>query len=103
MAGGEERASLKWTSGSAPQRDSRSLMARLTAAVTSHRWKLRRLGVAASLLIICVSATIFLRTLIRIDLNKFKAAMAATGGGPISPPFAVSAGRYPAPTWLRGV
>ena len=36
-------------------------------------------GDVPSFLIIAVSTTIFLRTLIRIDVNKFKAAIAATG------------------------
>src|SRR5260370_40878303 len=102
MAQAQERPSSNWTSGSAPHPDSPSLMARLIAAVTSHRRTLRRLGVAASLLIICVSATIFLRTLIRIDLNKFKAAMAATGGDQIALAFAFTAVSYLALTGYDG-
>ena len=46
-----------------------------------------RLGLAFSLLIISVSTVIFIRTLIRIDPEKFKAAFAATGGDQIAMAF----------------
>jgi hypothetical protein len=69
-------------------------VARWSAAIRARRLLLRRLGFAFSLLIISVSAVIFIRTLVRIDPQKFKAAFAATGGDQIAMAFAFTAMSY---------
>jgi uncharacterized membrane protein YbhN (UPF0104 family) len=69
-------------------------LARWTAAIRARRPLLRRLGFAFSLLIISVSAIIFIRTLVRIDPRKFEAAFAGTGGDQIVMAFAFTALSY---------
>jgi uncharacterized membrane protein YbhN (UPF0104 family) len=76
---------------------------RLIALFRRNRQMLRRVGVAASLLIIVVSATIFVRTLLRIDVNKFSGALAATGGDQIALAFAFTALSYLALTGYDGL
>ena len=71
-----------------------SFVGRLVDAVSRRRLALRRLGIAASVLIIAISATIFLRTLVRIDPNKVKAAIAGTGSDQITLSFAFTALSY---------
>ncbi len=75
----ERRPASDRTSGGTPcPPDQDSLEARLIAAFGRHRLMLRRLGLTASALIIAVSLAIFLRSLLHIDVNKFRAAIAAT-------------------------
>src|SRR5208337_5138314 len=83
--------------------DPDSSVARLIAAVERRRRTLRRIGMTVSVLIIAVSLTIFLRTLLRIDLNKFKAAFAATDGDQITLAFAFTALSYLALTGYDGL
>ncbi len=83
--------------------DPPNFFARLLRLLRPHRQTLRRLGVGASFLIIAVSATIFVRTLSRIDINKFKAAIAATGGDQITLAFAFTALSYLALTGYDGL
>jgi hypothetical protein len=68
--------------------------ARWAAAIEARRPLLRRLGLAFSLLIISVSAFIFIRTLLRIDPKKFAAAFAATRGDQIALAFLFAALSY---------
>jgi glycosyltransferase 2 family protein len=102
----ERRPASNRTSGSAPRPpDPDRSVARLIAAVIRHRLTLRRIGLTASVLIIAVSLTIFVRTLLRIDVNKFKAAIAATGGDQITLAFAFTALSLgiKAPYWLTAL
>jgi glycosyltransferase 2 family protein len=96
----------------APNRPSRSAprppdppqtSTRMLVLYRRHRRTLRKVGIAASLLIIAVSLTIFARTLMRIDLNKFRAAIAATGGDQITLAFAFTALSYLALTGYDGL
>src|SRR6185312_4106439 len=72
-------------------------------AVKRHRAQLRRLGMAASAVIVTVSLAIFLRTLIRVDPAKFKAAIAGTGGDQVTLAFAFAALSYLALTGYDGL
>ncbi len=100
----ERRSASNWVPGSAPRPpDPPSFVARLIAALQRHRRPLRRLGVTASVLIIAVSLTIFVRTLLHIDVNKFKAAIASTGGDQISFAFAFTTLSYLALTGYDGL
>jgi hypothetical protein len=78
-------------------------LARWAAAIEARRPLLRRLGLAFSLLIISVSAVVFVRTLIRIDPQQFKAAFAATSGDQIATAFGLSALSYVALTGYDGL
>ena len=69
-------------------------LAHWMAVVQARRPLLRRLGLAFSLLIISVSAVIFIRTLLRIDPGKFGAAFAATRGDQIALAFAFTTLSY---------
>ena len=101
----ERRPASNWAPGSAspPPDPPQCSRAPASSFFGRHRRTLRRLGVAASLLIIAVSATIFVRTLLRIDVNKFKAAIAATGGDQITLAFAFTALSYLALTGYDGL
>ena len=100
----ERRPASNRTSGSTPRPpDPDSLVARLIAAVTRHRRTLRRLGLAASALIVAVCLAIFARTLLHIDVNRFKAAIAATGGDQIMLAFGFTALSYLALTGYDGL
>src|ERR1700712_2394660 len=57
--------------------------ARFLEAVQLRRVLLRRLGVAASVVIIGVSVFIFGRTLVKIDFAQFESAFRATGADQI--------------------
>ena len=76
---------------------------RLIEAMTRHRSALRRLGMAASVIIIAVSLTIFVHTLVRVDPNKFKAAIAGTSGDQFLLSFAFAAMSYLALTGYDGL
>ena len=67
---------------------------RLAEALERHRVLLRRLGVAASLVIVAVSLFFFVRVLVAIDLRQFEAAIAGTGGDQIASAFCLSALSY---------
>lgn len=100
----ERRPALNRTSGSAPRPpDSNALVERLVAAVERNRHMLRRLGLAASALIIAVSLTIFLRSVLHVDVNKFKAAIASTGGDQILLAFGFTTLSYLALTGYDGL
>jgi len=100
----ERRPASDWTPGGPPPpRNPPPPLMRLIGLFRRHRQTLRRAGVAASLLIIAVSATIFVRTLMRIDVNKFRGALAATGGDQVVLAFAFTALSYLALTGYDGL
>src|SRR5271166_820495 len=100
----ERRPASNWASGSESRPpDPPTVHARLPVLFRRYRRTIRRVGVAASVLIIAVSLTIFVRTLLRVDLNKFKAAIAATGGDQITLAFAFTALSYLALTGYDGL
>jgi len=100
----ERRPASNRTSGSAPRPpESETFLARLIAALARHRLSLRRLGLTASVLIVVVSLAIFARTLLHIDINKFRAAIAATGGDQIMFAFGFTALSYLALTGYDGL
>jgi uncharacterized membrane protein YbhN (UPF0104 family) len=100
----ERRPAANRASGGGPRLPNPPrLDARLVASLRRRRRTLRRLGVAASSLIIATSLTIFVRTLMRIDFVKFKAAFAATGGDQILMAFAFTALSYLALTGYDGL
>ncbi len=100
----ERRPASNWAPGSAPPPpEPPSFAARLVVGIQRHRKALRRLGLAASLLIIAISLTIFARTLMRIDPAKFRAAFAATGGDQILMAFGFTALSYLALTGYDGL
>jgi uncharacterized membrane protein YbhN (UPF0104 family) len=104
MAQVQERPATHRAGGSPPRPPRpEGNLARAIQFVGRRRTTLRRLGLAASTLIIAVSLTIFLRTLLRIDINKFKAAIAATGGDQITFAFAFTALSYLALTGYDGL
>ena len=105
MAQVQERrpASNRTPDNAPPPREQRSLADRLVVAVRRRRRTLRRLGLAASAVIITISLTIFLRTLLRIDPVRFKAAFAATGGDQILLAFGFTALSYLALTGYDGL
>jgi len=80
-----------------------SLASRLIRLVARHRRAIRRLGAAASLLIIAVSTALFVRALLRVDLNKFEAAFAATSANQIMLAFGFTALSYLALTGYDGL
>ncbi|MGO9422846.1 UPF0104 family protein [Roseiarcus sp.] len=100
----ERRPAENWAPESAPPSpEPPSLAVRLVAAFRRRRKTLRRLGLATSALIIAISLTIFARTLMRIDIVKFKAAFASTGGDQILLSFAFTALSYLALTGYDGL
>jgi uncharacterized membrane protein YbhN (UPF0104 family) len=99
----KRRPASNWAPIEAPPSPPPSSVGRLIDAVAGHRLALRRLGVAASIIIIAVSTTIFVRTLMRIDPGKVKAAIAATGGDQIALSFAFTALSYLALTGYDGL
>ena len=90
----KRRPASDWAPIEAPPPQPPSFIGRLVDAVSRRREALRRLGIAASVIIIAFAATIFLRTLIRIDPVKVKAAIAGTGGDQIALSFAFTALSY---------
>ncbi len=99
----KRRPALNWAPIEAPPPKPPTFVDRLIDAIRRHRSALRRLGVAASVIIIAVSLTIFLHTLVRIDPNKFKAAIAGTSGDQIMLSFAFTALSYLALTGYDGL
>src|SRR5271154_921050 len=92
-----------WEPVEAPPLRPPTFVDRLIGAIPRPRAAIRRLGVAASVIIIAVSLTIFVRTIVRIDPNKFKAAIAGTGGDQIALSFAFTALSYLALTGYDGL
>jgi uncharacterized membrane protein YbhN (UPF0104 family) len=80
-----------------------SFIASAIEIVARRRSALRRIGIAASLIIIAVSAAIFVRTLLRVDPNKFRAAIAATSSDQITLSFMFTALSYLALTGYDGL
>ena len=79
----------------APDEDaSQKSLARLVEAVRTHRIWLRRLGVAASLIIVSVSIIIFGRTLVKIDFAQFESAFRATSANQIFLAFGLASTSY---------
>jgi hypothetical protein len=72
-------------------------------AIARHRSALRRLGLAASLVIIAGALTIFVHTIARVDPNKFKAAIAGTSGEQFMLSFAFTGLSYLALTGYDGL
>ena len=93
----KRRPASNWAPIEAQPPQPASFVGRLVEAVSRRRETLRRLGIAASVLIIAFAATIFLRTLVRIDPGKVKAAIAATGGDQIVLSFAFTVAELPRP------
>jgi len=62
--------------------------------IAARRQLFRRIGFGLSLTIILVSAIIFARALIRINLGEFQAAFAATGGDQIAMAFGLTGLSY---------
>src|SRR5271170_2912857 len=99
----KRRPASNWAPVGAPPPKPPTFVDRLIDGITRHRSALRRLGVAASLIIIAVSLTIFVRTIVRIDPNKFKAAIAGTSGDQFMLSFAFTALSYLALTGYDGL
>jgi glycosyltransferase 2 family protein len=99
----KRRPASDWAPSEAASLEQLSFVGRLIEATARHRRTLRRLGTAASVIIIVVSATIFLRTLIRVDPSKFRAAIAGTSGDQITLSFAFTALSYLALTGYDGL
>jgi glycosyltransferase 2 family protein len=76
---------------------------RLVEAIRRHRSGLRRVGMAASLVIIAGALAIFARTLAHIDPDKFKAALAGTSGDQFMLSFGFAALSYLALTGYDGL
>ena len=99
----KRRPASNWAPIETPPPKPPTFVGRLIGAVSRHRDALRRLGVAASVIIIAVSLTIFVRTIVRIDPNKFKAAIAGTSGDQFMLSFAFTALSYLALTGYDGL
>jgi glycosyltransferase 2 family protein len=99
----KRRPDLNWAPVEAPPPKPPTFVDRLIDAITRHRSALRRLGIAASFVIIAGALTIFVHTIARIDPNKFKAAIAGTGGDQILLSFAFTALSYLALTGYDGL
>jgi glycosyltransferase 2 family protein len=97
------RPASNWAPVEAPPPKPPTFIDRLIDAITRHRSALRRLGLAASILIIGGALTIFVRTLAHIDPGKFKAAIAGTGGDQILLSFAFTTLSYLALTGYDGL
>ncbi len=90
----KRRPASNWAPVEAPPPQPPTFVDRLIDAITRHRVALRRFGVAASLIIVAGALTIFVHTILRIDPNKFKAAIAGTSGNQFMLSFAFTALSY---------
>ena len=97
------RPASNWAPVEAPPSKPPTFVDRLIDAIARRRSALRRLGIAASFIIIAGALTIFVRTLAHIDPNKFKAAIAGTGGDQILLSFAFTTLSYLALTGYDGL
>ena len=99
----KRRPASNWAPVEAPPPKPPTFIDRLIDAITRHRSALRRLGLAASVIIIAGALTIFVRTIAHIDPNKFKAAIAGTSGNQFMLSFAFTALSYLALTGYDGL
>jgi uncharacterized membrane protein YbhN (UPF0104 family) len=99
----KRRPAPDWAPIEAPPPNLPTFVGRVIKVIRTRRSALRRLGMAASIIIIAVSLTIFLRTLIRVDPGKFRAAIAATSGDQVVLSFAFAALSYLALTGYDGL
>jgi len=99
----KRRPASNWAPIEAPPPKPRTFVDRLVEAINRHRSGLRRLGIAASVVIIAGALAIFARTLAHIDPAKFKAAIAGTGGDQFMFSFAFAALSYLALTGYDGL
>ncbi len=99
----KRRPATNWAPIEAPPPKPPTFVGRVIDAVTRHRAALRRLGVAASVIIIAGALTIFVRTLIRVDPNKVRAAIAGTSRDQFMLSFAFTALSYLALTGYDGL
>jgi glycosyltransferase 2 family protein len=99
----KRRPASNWAPVEAPPPKPSTFIDRLIDAITRHRSALRRLGIAASVIIIAGALTIFLRMLVRIDPNKVRAAIASTSGDQFMLSFAFTALSYLALTGYDGL
>jgi glycosyltransferase 2 family protein len=97
------RPASNWAPIEAPPSKPQTVFDRLIDAIARRRSALRRLGIAASVLIVAGALAIFVRTLSHIDPNKFRAAIAGTGGDQIMLSFAFTALSYLALTGYDGL
>ena len=72
----KRRPASNWAPIEAPPAKPPTFVGRVIDALTRRRALLRRLGLAASVIIIAVSLTIFLRTLIRVAVRLALARLA---------------------------
>jgi len=80
-----------------------SPIGRLVDALSERRALLKKLGLAVSVMILTVSAVIFFRTLVNINVGRFEAAFAATGADQIALAFGFAALSYLALTGYDGL
>lgn len=97
------RPASNWVPVEAPPSKPQTFFDRLVDTIARRRSALRRLGIAASFIIIAGALTIFVRALSHIDPNKFRAAIAGTGGDQIMLSFAFTALSYLALTGYDGL
>jgi uncharacterized membrane protein YbhN (UPF0104 family) len=104
MAQAQERRPVSnWAPVEAPPPKPPSPLERLIEWTSRRRVAIKRFGLAASVLIIAVSLTVFVRTISRIDPGKFKAAIGGTGSDQILLSFAFTALSYLALTGYDGL
>src|ERR1700727_3123348 len=99
----KRRPASNWAPVEAPPPKPSTFVDRLIDAIARHRSALRRLGIAASIIIIAGALAIFLHMLVRIDPNKVKAAIASTSGDQFLLSFAFTALSYIALTAYEGL
>jgi glycosyltransferase 2 family protein len=75
----------------------------VASVIRRNHARLRRLGLAISLIIVSISLFIFVRTIVRVDPRQLEAAFAATGLDQIAAAFALSALSYLALTGYDGL
>ena len=97
------RPAEPWAPIEAPPSKPATFVDRLIDTVRRRRSVFRRLGIAASLVIITGALAIFARTLAHIDPDKFRAAIAGTGSDQILLSFAFTALSYLALTGYDGL
>jgi uncharacterized membrane protein YbhN (UPF0104 family) len=85
---------LRDLKGAPAEEGSQKSLARLLEAMQTHRQALRRIGVAASLIIVSVSIIIFGRTLVKIDFAQFESAFRATSANQILLAFGFASTSY---------
>ena len=99
----KRRPALNWAPVEAPPPKPPTFLDRLIDAIARRRSLLRRLGIAASVIIIAGALAIFLHMLVRIDPNKVRAAIASTSGNQFLLSFAFTALSYLALTGYDGL